>query len=160
MAEVMPGQTVKVEWPIMAPNKSGSYQEHFALVAENLTWISGSDLDIPIVVSAPVAVIGQVSGSTMTPEANSITTASIIPAESYTQPNSGFIAKLIRYANYFYLVIFFLLSIALLLTMFIRWRIQHAPTLFRAVLVIVLAGLIFLTKVHFMDVFANNVKLF
>jgi hypothetical protein len=154
-AEVKPGGTVKIEWPIMAPNTPGSYQENFALVAENLTWISGSDLNIPIIVSAPVIPIGQVNGA-----ATGSNAANILPAQSFSQPNTGFTAGLVRYANLFYLAIFVLLSIALLLTVFIRIRIQHAPTLARAVLVIVLAGLMYLTHFHFLDVLGNNVKLF
>jgi hypothetical protein len=158
--EVKPGAAVKIEWPIMAPNTPGSYQEHYALVAENLTWISGSEINIPIVVSVPVVASGQVNGSATTLMANSISTTSIIPADAFSQPNSDFTAMLVRYANYFYLAIFVLLSLALLLTVFIRIRIQHGPTLFRAALVIVLAGLLYLTHFHFLDTLGNSVKLF
>lgn len=153
--EVKPGATVKVEWPIMAPNTPGSYQEHFALVAENLAWIAGSEFNVPIIVSAPITDIGQVDGA-----ATGVNTANIIKVQEYSQPNTGFTAVLVRYANLFYLAIFVLLSIALMLAVFIRIRIQHAPTLARALLVIALAGLMYLTRIHFLDALGNSVKLF
>jgi hypothetical protein len=160
VSEVKPGEKVKIEWPIMAPNTPGSYQENFALVAENLTWIDGGSFNVPIIVSAPLPVSGQVNGQSTSLVENTISTASIIPAQSYSQPNIGLTAILVRYADYFYLVIFALLSVALMLTVFIKIRIQHAPTLVRTMLVIVLAGLLYLTHFHFLDVLGNNVKLF
>ena len=51
--QVLPSQTTKLEFTLQAPQKEGTYQEAFQLVAENLTWIEGSRFEIPITVSKP-----------------------------------------------------------------------------------------------------------
>ncbi|MBI3957049.1 MAG: hypothetical protein HY340_03625 [Candidatus Kerfeldbacteria bacterium] len=50
---VKPGETGRVEFAITAPTVPGTYTETFQLVAENLTWIPGTVLTLPITVVPP-----------------------------------------------------------------------------------------------------------
>ncbi|MFH1171299.1 MAG: SpoIID/LytB domain-containing protein [bacterium] len=53
-ASVKPGDIGRVRFVLQAPPTTGTYVESFQLVAENLTWISGSTISLPITVSTPV----------------------------------------------------------------------------------------------------------
>lgn len=52
-SSVKPGQIGRFEFTLKAPEEAGSYEEDFSLVAENLTWISGGSIELPIVAVAP-----------------------------------------------------------------------------------------------------------
>lgn len=43
----------RFEFSLKAPEEAGAYEESFGLVAENLTWISGGTIELPVVVVAP-----------------------------------------------------------------------------------------------------------
>ncbi|MFH1366368.1 MAG: SpoIID/LytB domain-containing protein [Patescibacteria group bacterium] len=51
---VKPGEIARFRFALQAPATEGNYQETFGLVAENLEWIAGGEVSIPITVaSAP-----------------------------------------------------------------------------------------------------------
>ncbi|MFA6272278.1 MAG: SpoIID/LytB domain-containing protein [Patescibacteria group bacterium] len=52
-AVVNPGETGLFRFALTAPKKEGTYAEKFGLVAENLTWINGGDLEIVMRVGNP-----------------------------------------------------------------------------------------------------------
>jgi len=51
--EVKPGETGRFIFALNAPPTAGDYTENFALVAENLEWITGGEFSIPIEVVKP-----------------------------------------------------------------------------------------------------------
>ncbi|MDZ7798864.1 MAG: SpoIID/LytB domain-containing protein [Patescibacteria group bacterium] len=51
--EVKPGQVGRFKFALQAPNETGQFTEHFGLVAENLEWITGGEITIPITVFDP-----------------------------------------------------------------------------------------------------------
>lgn len=52
-ASVVPGKTGRFAFALQAPKTAGTYQEHFQLVAENKTWISGTTVSLTIIVTPP-----------------------------------------------------------------------------------------------------------
>lgn len=52
-AEVLPGQIGYFKFVISAPSTPGMYVEKFRLAAEDLTWIKGGELELPILVRLP-----------------------------------------------------------------------------------------------------------
>ena len=59
---VKPGETGRFEFALQAPETPGVYSEKFNLVAENLTWITGGYLEIPIIVAAPPEPVAAIEG--------------------------------------------------------------------------------------------------
>lgn len=51
---IYPGETGTFRFAIQAPNIEGYYTEKIALVAENLTWIEGSEISLPFKIGNPV----------------------------------------------------------------------------------------------------------
>lgn len=56
---VKPGQVTRLPFSLQAPNTQGTFSESFQLVAENLAWIPGSHITLPITVESPVAEAAQ-----------------------------------------------------------------------------------------------------
>lgn len=48
--QVAPGEVATFLFPIKAPRAPGVYQESFALASENIAWVGGSDITIPITI--------------------------------------------------------------------------------------------------------------
>ncbi len=51
--EVLPGQIGYFKFDLVAPSTSGMYVEKFRMAAEDLTWIKGGELELPILVRLP-----------------------------------------------------------------------------------------------------------
>jgi len=71
--QVKPGEIGRFEFYLKAPEQVGIYEEDFGLVAENLTWIDGGSIEIPIAVVAP-------------PETTTDKTVEVTGAEGTTAP--------------------------------------------------------------------------
>ncbi|XOU94271.1 MAG: SpoIID/LytB domain-containing protein [Candidatus Kerfeldbacteria bacterium] len=54
-SRIYPGEIGTFRFAIQAPNIEGYYTEKIALVAENLTWIEGSEISLPFKIGNPVA---------------------------------------------------------------------------------------------------------
>lgn len=74
--EVKPGEIGKFEFYLKSPEQAGAYEEDFGLVAENLTWIDGGSIELPIVVVAQ-------------PELITETTVEKTGADGTTQPKTN-----------------------------------------------------------------------
>ncbi|MDD5567086.1 MAG: SpoIID/LytB domain-containing protein [Patescibacteria group bacterium] len=62
-AVVKPGETGTFRFALQAPAQAGQYTENFGLVAENLTWIQGGHVTLPIkVVLPPPAYRSELAG--------------------------------------------------------------------------------------------------
>ncbi|PIS42142.1 MAG: hypothetical protein COT24_04980 [Candidatus Kerfeldbacteria bacterium CG08_land_8_20_14_0_20_40_16] len=59
---VKPGEIGRFEFALQAPEAPGVYTEKFNLVAENLTWINGGYLEIPIIVAVKPEPVAEVQG--------------------------------------------------------------------------------------------------
>jgi len=64
---VKPGQSATFVFKLTAPAKEGNYEEGFYVAAENFTWISGTQVKIPITVTTPKPVAVTPSPATQTP---------------------------------------------------------------------------------------------
>ncbi|MDP2684693.1 MAG: SpoIID/LytB domain-containing protein [bacterium] len=62
-SRIYPGEIGTFRFAIQAPSIDGYYTEKFALVAENLTWVAGSEITLPFKVGNPV----QTTATTMSP---------------------------------------------------------------------------------------------
>ena len=85
--DVKTGETFNATFPIQAPvvKRTTRYTENFALVAEGIAWIPGSNFTVRITVTAPVAV----KASKTTTKAAPLATAAIVkPAAPYRIPNT------------------------------------------------------------------------
>lgn len=51
--QVKPGEVGRFEFYLKSPEEAGTYEEDFGMVAENLTWVSGGTIELPIVVVTP-----------------------------------------------------------------------------------------------------------
>ncbi|MDD5342007.1 MAG: CAP domain-containing protein [Patescibacteria group bacterium] len=178
-SEVKSGSTERFEFAIQAPQEPGTYEEHFALVAENLTWIEGGTFKLPIIVSTPsLANTNQstnqaVAGSSQEPtepisnppasEPSAATTitpeGSTLAQEVTVQKNTGTTSKIIFYSQRFFLVLLIFLMLALLINIFVNIKVQHYPTVFRTLLVIVLAGLLYFTRIHYIELVGNYMNI-
>lgn len=74
--EVKPGEIGRFEFYLKSPEQAGVYEEDFGLVAENLTWIDGGAIELPIAVVAP-------------PETTTNTTVEVTGATGTTPPVSN-----------------------------------------------------------------------
>lgn len=160
--QVKPGQTERFEFSIQAPTKTGSYSESYGLVAENLLWLEGGSFAVPITVIAPPAskpIASQVPTAPTAPAPKVLPEAptAVSPvSQTFTQTattvkNTGTTDKLISYTQTFFLVLVVFLTLALLINIFVHIRVQHYPTILRTLLVIALAGLIYLSRFHFLE---------
>lgn len=52
--EVLPGQTVRLRFPVQAPASIGTYQETYQLAVKGVTWISGSSVQLTMIVDPPI----------------------------------------------------------------------------------------------------------
>ncbi len=58
-AEVKPGEIGRISFILQAPLQPGEYSENFGLVAENLTWIAGGAITLPITVARDSVAVSQ-----------------------------------------------------------------------------------------------------
>ncbi|MBU0707076.1 CAP domain-containing protein [Patescibacteria group bacterium] len=171
-ADIKPGEIERFEFPVLAPEESGTYNEGFGLVAENLTWIDGGTFVVPIIVSNPASVKPAETVATPDEEQNIYEEVSSTPVATSLSPdgetlveqakierNTGFEGKLIYYSQVFFLLLLIFLVVSLVMNIFIEIRTQHYPTIFHTLLVIALAGLIFLTKLHFIESFGGYLNI-
>ncbi len=177
--QVRPGQNARFSFTLQAPAQAGTYEEDFGLVAENLTWIAGGSVNIPITVveeqkqetPTTVEVVGQATPpppvEQTPPPANTAqqpTNLAVPPANiAVEQPSpapetqvlgeqSGdFVGLLVEISNKFFVVFLIFIIIALLLNILIRIRIQHPHLIFQTSLVIILAASAVLYKPHFLE---------
>ncbi len=178
--QILPGETERFEFPILAPEEPGTYNESYGLVAENKTWIEGGSFTVSIIVSQPQQVKpAETSEPTNTNQAlpiestdrdkiddfkAEVTTAITPTQETFAEQltvgqNTGWAWNLIVYSQRFFLALFIFLIIALLINIFVNIRVQHYPTIFRTLLVIILAGLMYFTRIHFAEAFGNFLNL-
>ncbi len=169
---VNPGEVGRFTFKLKAPEEAGIYKEAFGLVAENLGWLSGGTIELPIVVVAPpeqatdktVEVITTPTEPTITPppttapppptpEPTTNTNAQVQAAhlETIVPQEKGTVAKIIDYAREFYLVILIFVMIALLINIAVKVRVQHPHIIFQSTAVIVLALVALSLKPHFLE---------
>lgn len=163
-AEVKAGETGTVTFELRAPNTAGSYTESFGLVAEGVAWIEGATLRLPIIVTEPepettptiepIVASANISAGAVTPDGQ-------LPSQLLVDDaNTGFVQLVMTYSNRFILGVALLLLGALLVSVVVKVRIQHYPTIFRTALVIVLAGLLYISHFHFIEAVGKIVEIF
>ncbi|MDP3964054.1 MAG: CAP domain-containing protein [bacterium] len=177
---VRPGEIEKFEFLLTAPEEPGTYEESFGLVAENLTWIEGGVFSLPVIVTAPdVRPAETVEPPPVketpppTPEPSELVPASPASAATLISPtqesyksnqtverNKGIEGSIVYYSQKFFLALLVFLVIALTINIFVNIRVQHFPTVFRTLLVIILASLLYMTRIHFVEEFGSYLNLF
>lgn len=165
-ASVKPGAVGRFEFILKAPQKIGNYEEDFGLVAENLGWISGGTIELPIVVAGPIEktteqTVEVLPSATTTPSntnlnVNQETTAPTEkevakPTTIKTTAENGLIGQIVEFAQKFYSALLIFVVIALLLNILIKIRIQHPHIIIQTVLVIILISAAILIKPHFLE---------
>jgi hypothetical protein len=177
---VKPGQTGRFEFTLKAPEEAGAYEESFGLVAENLTWISGGTIELPIVVVAPpeqstetqVEIIptplttntNQEPTNTNQTSTNINTNTNtseqalagneekiIVKAENIGEQQDGFVGKILEYSERFYLVMLIFVVVALLINIVVKIRIQHPHVIVQSVLVIIIITSALFLDTHFLE---------
>jgi len=186
---VSPGQVGRFEFILDAPSEAGAYEEEFGLVAENLTWIDGGSIELPIVVVAPpeksseteVEIITTPLSTTPTDdtpisetpietplaaEDQSITndtyslSANVLgTAELKGEEAEGFIGTIIEYSQQFYVVFLIFLTIALLLNILVEVKVQHPHLIVQSIVVIVIAATAILFHPHFLEQVPKVIKI-
>lgn len=173
---VLPSETARFEFALQAPQEPGEYNEAFQLVAENLTWIEGSHFVVPIAVSKPVIkntntkITTEVNqnqnlNTNRSQEINIITltntdkligeviqepTTPLVEGQTIKKPR-GFADYLITYSRKIFWFILIFISIALLINIFVKIRIQHLNIIIPTLFVILLAGLMLFSHFHFLE---------
>lgn len=167
---VKPGQVGRFQFTIRAPASLITGNESFGLVAENLTWINGASATVPIrVVGAQPAVaagetppqpqeaVRQQFNTTAVEVANPETQPSIQPVE---QPVPLVVAlpsqpdwrqQVVAWTIRLFWGFLIFLSVSLLLTIFVRIRIQHRHVILQTLLVITITAFMLLVRFHFAE---------
>ena len=68
----------------------------------------------------------------------------------------SFLSQLLFYGQKFFWILLIFVAINLILTIFIRIKVQHKPILFHAILVLVVGLLMIITKFHFLEAVASG----
>src|SRR3990167_6719197 len=76
--EVPPGKTTRIFFALQAPDAGGTFEESFALVAENLLWIPGGEVTLKIKVNDPPPLYSAKKVS------QSFDTMNITPGQAFT----------------------------------------------------------------------------
>jgi hypothetical protein len=62
--EVLPGQIGYFRFDIVAPSTAGTYVEKFRLAVEDLSWVKGGELELPIEIEAKTGTLPDVNSPT------------------------------------------------------------------------------------------------
>ncbi len=90
-ADVAPGQSVTLQFPIRAPSVAGTYQESFTLTAENAAWVRYGVFTLSIQVGGAAQAVAQAPASTPT----TVVTAPTAPAPATIAPRTDWAAELV-----------------------------------------------------------------
>lgn len=182
--QVTPGNVGRFEFTLKAPKEAGVYEESFSLVAEDLTWISGGSIELPIVVVAPpeqttetqVQVIP--APATATPTNTNVNTAPpateekplasdqnvnavvpIVKSETIDIESHSWPARIAEFAQKFYAIIIIFITIALLINVLVEIRIQHPHLIAQTLLVIIIAITALVVQTHFLERIPEALKI-
>ncbi len=106
----------------------------------------GTQLNSGAAPSESPQVAGEIATTTVASE-NLPSGATVIKENE----NSSFLSHVIRYGRDFLAIIGFFILINLLITIFVRIKIQHKPIILHSLAVIALVGLMYLAKMHFIE---------
>jgi len=168
---VATGDVGRFEFTLNAPDEAGAYEESFGLVAENLAWIDGGSIELPIVVVAPPEKATELDVEvietpiTQTPENTSPPTTSaneqplvsdhgkapVVKAQTIETGSSEFTGKMLAYSQKFYLTFLIFIVVALLINIVVEIRVQHPHVILQAILVIVISATALLLHTHFLE---------
>lgn len=165
---VRPGEVSRIVFTLHAPGIPGTYQESFALVVENRQWIQGGSVTLPITVVQPTVAAAEDTAPQDEVQAAFNTTAievipsdgaeSIIPTESTaplvvqnTSQLPDWQRMVIDWSIRFFWALLMFLTVALVLNIAIRARVQHRHVIAQTLVVIGLTTFMALVKFHFAE---------
>ncbi|MFA5135676.1 MAG: hypothetical protein WC505_07890, partial [Patescibacteria group bacterium] len=171
---INPGQVGRFEFTLQAPDEAGTYEEDFALVAENLAWIDGGSIELPIVVVAPpeksTELEVEVVATPITPPTSPLTNAEpaapgveetplvtdreqepIVKAQTVERGDESFAMKLIEYSQRFFTIFLIFITVALLINILVAIRVQHPHVILQSLLVLALTAAALLMRTHFLE---------
>ncbi|MFH1170937.1 MAG: CAP domain-containing protein [bacterium] len=176
---VRPGEIGRLVFTLRAPKTPLTATESFGLVAENLTWVPGGSVTLPITVIQPQPSVASAQTAQPSPQAvvdqHFDTTVvqvvkpetqqqAVIPVETVqptplvvTLPSSQLDWRQIVtvWTIRFFWAFLFFLSISLILTIIIRIRIQHRHVILQTLLVLVLAVFMISIPFHYAERIAS-----
>ncbi len=175
---VAPGETGRFEFTLKAPEEAGVYEEDFSLVAEDLAFIDGGSIELPIVVVAPPEVSNElevqvvptpttteptepptVTGVTEQPLAIDQYTDTAVKAQTVEATEQNLASTLVEIARKFYIVFLIFIVVALLINIMVEIRVQHPHVIVQSILVIVIIASAFLLHVHFLEGIPDAVRI-
>jgi len=174
--EVKPGEVGRFEFNLKAPEEAGVYEESFGLVAEDLAWISGGNIELPIVVVSPpeqttetqVEVMPTMGIATPPSQINANQEPQfpseqekliVVKSSAIDQENRGFIANIIEYSEMIYTILVIFLIIVLLFNILIKIQVQHPHVIIQTVLVIILSVAALTFRFHFLENIPEMIKI-
>ena len=168
---VAPGGIGRFEFTLSAPDEAGTYEESFGLVAEDLAWIDGGSIELPIVVVAPPEKATELEVEvietpiTQIPENKSPPTTSaneqplvsdhgkapIVKAQTIETGSTEFTGTMLEYSQKFYMILLIFIIVALLINIMVKIRIQHPHVIVQSILVIIISATALLLQIHFLE---------
>lgn len=172
---VKPGQTGRFSFTLKAPETSGIFTEDFAIVAENLTWVEGGLVSIPVTVESrqpavaageepepPQKDVEQQYNTTTTVVAVEEAHPAIQPSDEQptplvvtSEPRPDWRRQVVDWSVRFFWAFLIFLTVSLALTIFVRIRVQHRPAILQTLLVLSLAAFMVLVRLHVAERIAN-----
>lgn len=165
---VSPGEIGRFAFSLTAPQTPGEYTERFGAVAENLAWVDGAHVTLPITVVAPAVAtapakdeqqeIRRVFTTTAVEVQQTVAGPSIVPDQNGEV--AGAVAKslipdwqrlAIDWSSRFFWAFLIFLTVALTLNILVRFRIQHRHVILQTLAVIALSAGLLVVKLHFVE---------
>ncbi|MCH7492969.1 hypothetical protein IID19_05310 [Patescibacteria group bacterium] len=170
-ASVQPNAIGRFEFTLKAPSEAGVYEESFGLVAEELAWLEGGSIELPIVVVAPperstefeVEVIEVPLGTTPTepgntsggineqPLASDQRQQPIVKSSTINIDDGNFTSAMLSFSRQFYGILLIFVVIALLVNIVVEIRVQHPHVIAQTTLVLAITASALLLNTHFLE---------
>lgn len=166
---VAPGEIGRFTFSITAPQTPGEYTERFAAVAENLTWIDGAYVALPMTVVASAVAAVEPAKDQQQEIRRRFTTTAVEVQQTVAGPSlvpdqrgevAGAVAKnlvpdwqrlAVDWSSRFFWAFLIFLTVALALNIFVRFRIQHRHVILQTLAVIALSAGLLAVKFHFVE---------
>lgn len=165
---VKPGETGRFSFRLLAPSTAGTFNESFGLVVENLQWIDGGNVTLPVQITAPAPAPAQEPTPPAQDEALARTTAvdaapqaatpSVIPSTQESTlltvtPSAvpDWQRVVVEWGVRFFWAFFVFLSASLLVHLLASYRVQNSHVLIQTVFLIALAASMAYFKIHFAE---------
>ncbi len=151
---VAPGGVGRFAFTLTAPITAGTYEEGFAVVIENVTWVQGANVVLPITVTVPgvagpaADVAPEPVDAEEPPEPSSITPSPLVVTS--TEKGADWTRALTEWALRFFWAFALFLTASLLLHLVATARYRHHIVL-QTLLVIGLTSFLLAAKFHFAE---------